>query len=162
MSLQTRLNALVTAIATDIKSLITGQGNLAALDTTAKTNLVAAINEVNAALAGAGGAPEVLDMATTGDTVHTWSADKIITELNALKSGILSGVDPAYDTLLEIAATLGSQDTAVNNLLAAVGNRIRFDAAQTLTTPQQAQACANIGVGDPEIDLAAAYATAKA
>ena len=49
MSLQTRLNELITAIGTDIKALISDQGNLAALNTTAKGSLVAAINEIGRA-----------------------------------------------------------------------------------------------------------------
>jgi hypothetical protein len=53
MSLQTRLGDLVTAIGTDIKQAriwITGSaaGDLTGLTTTAKTSLLAAINEVNA------------------------------------------------------------------------------------------------------------------
>ena len=45
---------------------------------------------------------------------------------------------------------------------------VRFDAAQTLTAPQQTQARANIGaqsaaaIGDPDRDLVADYTAAKA
>lgn len=163
MSLQTRLAALAQAIATDIKALLANQGGLAALTTTAKTSLVAAINELQGEIdALAAGAGAILDSATTGDTTHTWSANRILAELTQVKADIIAGAPTAYDTLLEISNKLSSDDTAISGLLAAVGNRVRFDAAQTLTTPQQAQACANLGVGDPENDLAAAYAAAKA
>lgn len=58
MSLQVRLSDLITAIGTDykaIKTMITGSsaGDLTGLTTTAKTNLVAAINEVKAGNSGA-------------------------------------------------------------------------------------------------------------
>lgn len=163
MSLQTRLTALAQAIATDVKALLANQGSLPALTTAAKTSLVAAINELQGEIDTlAAGAGAILDSATTGDTTHTWSANKILAELNQVKSDIIAGAPTAYDTLLEISNKLSSDDTAISGLLTAVGNRVRFDAAQTLTTPQQAQACANIGVGDPETDLAAAYAAAKA
>ena len=46
MSLETRLNSLVTAIGTDIKNLRDTRGNLASLTTTNKANLVAALNEL--------------------------------------------------------------------------------------------------------------------
>lgn len=161
MALDARLQALAQAIATDIKTLLSNQGNLTALNTTAKGSLVAAINEIHAALSSAGGAI-IDDAATTGDTDSTWSANKIIAELGNLRTGLLNGVDPAFDTLQELAAELGDQDSAINNLLAAVGNRIRYDTSQTLTTAQQLQACQNIGVGNPEIDLVAAYNAAKA
>ena len=45
MSLETRIIALAEAIGTDIKDLRTTRGTLSSLSTTAKTNLVAAINE---------------------------------------------------------------------------------------------------------------------
>lgn len=160
MSLEIKLTLLTQAVGGDIKTILANQGSLAALSTTAKSSLVAAINEVQAAIASAGG-NVILDTATTGDTTHTWSADKIIAQLAQLKSDIVSGAPAAYDTLLEIANQLSSDQTALSGLLAAVGNRIAYDQAQTLTTPQQAQACANIGVGDPETDLVAAYNAAK-
>ena len=46
MSLETRILALASAVGADVKTLTTNQGNLASLSTTAKSNLVAAINEV--------------------------------------------------------------------------------------------------------------------
>jgi hypothetical protein len=39
---------------------------------------------------------------------------------------------------------------------------VRFDASQTLTTPQMLQACTNLGIGDPDTDFLAAYNAAKA
>ncbi len=47
MSLQTRLVTLAQAVGADIKGLLGKQGDLLALTTTAKNNLVAAINEAN-------------------------------------------------------------------------------------------------------------------
>ncbi|MBW7901263.1 MAG: hypothetical protein H3C26_07290 [Rhodocyclaceae bacterium] len=165
MALDTRLVALAQAVGADIKALLAGQGNLAALTTEAKGSLVAALNELHAALsAGAG----IDDNAGAGDTDSTWSADRIITALAALKGEIVDGAPAAYDTLLEIAEALGDNDAAMGNLLAAVGNRVRYDAEQGLTSGQQAQARDNIGavsaaaIGDPETDLVALYVAAKA
>ena len=39
---------------------------------------------------------------------------------------------------------------------------VRFDAAQTLTPQEKLQACQNLGVGNPDADLVAAYNAAKA
>lgn len=55
MSLASRLSDLATALATDIKSLLASVGLLSGLTTTAKTSLVAAINEVNAKPSGGSG-----------------------------------------------------------------------------------------------------------
>lgn len=161
MSLQLRLTALAQAIGSDIKTLQTAQGNLAALDTTAKGSLVAAINELAALIIGSSGAA-ILDTAGTGDTAHTWSADKIVAQLLALKTEIVDGAPAAYDTLMEIGSKLTGDDTAIAGLLTAVGERVSFATAQALTAPQQAQACGNLGIGNPETDLAAAYTAAKA
>ncbi|WP_230369130.1 hypothetical protein [Paludibacterium denitrificans] len=77
-----------------------------------------------------------------------------------LKNDILGGASAAYDTLKEIEAKLGSDDTALANLLAAVGNRVSFADQQNLTTAQKLQACQNIGIGNPEVDLVAVFNTA--
>jgi capsid protein len=142
MSLTTQISNLAVRVATECKSIRATTGDKTALTTTDKTSLVAAINELKAALSGAAG---ILDSAGAGDTSHTWSADKIVTQLAAVKSEILDGAPAAYDTLLEIANQLATDDSAIGGLLTAVGNRVAFDQAQTLTAPQKAQALANIG-----------------
>ena len=43
-----------------------------------------------------------------------------------------------------------------------MGKRVRVDAAQTFTVVEQAQGCANLGIGDPDTDFVAVYNTAKA
>ena len=157
MSLETRLVALVNAIGADIKNLLTTRGTMSALSTTDKTSLVAALNEVRG-LIGGGGAT-INDSAQNG--TQTWSSNKIQTQVNAAITALVAGAPTAFDTLIELSNELSNQSSATSNLLTAVGNRIRFDAAQSLTAPQQSQACANIGVGNPEIDLTATYTTAK-
>lgn len=142
MSLTTQISNLAVRIATECKSIRSVTGDKASLTTTDKTSLVAAINELKSAMASAAG---ILDTAGAGDTTHTWSADKIVTQLAAVKSEILNGAPAAYDTLLEIANQLTSDGGAISGLLTAVGNRVAFDQAQTLTAPQKAQAISNIG-----------------
>jgi hypothetical protein len=146
--------------ATDVKALYANQGSLSALTTTAKSSLVAAINELQASGGGGGGAT-ILDTAGAGDTAHTWSADKSTSAIAAAVAGILGGASSAYDTLLEIQTALQSEDSSIANLLAAVSNRLRFDAAQTLTSGQITQVCSNAGLGEPETDFVAIYNAAK-
>lgn len=142
MSLQTQISNLAIRIATECKSIRAVVGDKASLTTADKSSLVAAINELKAAVSNA---TEILDTAGAGNTTKTWSADKIVTEINAAKNAILNGAPAAYDTLLEIANKLSSDDGVTSGLLTAVGNRVAFDQAQTLTAPQKAQAIANIG-----------------
>lgn len=170
MTLEQRISALVTAIGGDIKILLAAKGDLSALTTTAKTSLVDAINELDAAIDGlaASSGAVIDDAAGDAATTVTWSANKIYDELQALKNSILGGVGTAYDTLQELATELTDQDSVVSGLVASVANRVRFDAAQGLTSPQQLQARQNIGaqsaaeIGNPDADLVAAYTTAKA
>lgn len=142
MSLTTQISNLAVRVATECKSIRSVTGDKTSLTTTDKTTLVAAINEIKAAMASAAG---ILDTASAGDTSHTWSADKIVAQLAAVKSEILSGAPEAYDTLLEIANQLATDDGAIGGLLTAVGNRVAFDQVQTLTAPQKTQAISNIG-----------------
>ncbi|NHR08319.1 hypothetical protein HA052_24305 [Chromobacterium haemolyticum] len=157
MSLQTRIAELAQAIGTDIKALTAAQGSLAALNTTQKSSLVGAINELQA-LAGGGA---VIDD-TAASAGKAYSSAKVVQLLADLKGQILGGASSAYDTLLEIEQKLGSDGSAIAGLLAAVNARISYADAQTLTAQQKAMACANIGIGDPDTDFVAAYNAGKA
>jgi hypothetical protein len=161
MSLQTQLQALISAIATDIKALFANQGNLSTLSTTTKTNLVAALNELKTSINSIDLTALISDSSATS-TTKTYSIDKINAQISAAVSALVAGAPTALDTLKELADAIASDESGIAGLVTAVGNRIRFDASQSLTSPQQIQACQNIGVGDPTTDLAAAYATAKA
>ena len=89
MSLQTKISELITAIGTDIKTLrtyITGSasGDLTGLTTTAKGNLVAAVNEVNAKPAGSpADATEtvkgVAELATLAEVATGTDSTRIVT-----------------------------------------------------------------------------------
>ena len=178
MNLDARLLALVNAVGADIKALKTADGVLANLTTTQKTNLVGAINEVHAAIGSAGNA-SIDDNAGDGNTAVTWSANKIYDSIvaaqTALRDELRAGAGAALDTFAEVAAALAEDDTAAAALATAINNRVRFDAAQTLTSGEQTQARDNIAaasavalstlttaVGNTDQDLAAAYVTAKA
>ena len=170
MSLETRIVALAQAVGADVKALTAAQGSLSALNTTTKTSLVAAINELMTLIGGAGA--QINDSAGNGDTSVTWSADKIFDSIEAakiaVKNDLVNGAGAALDTLNELAAALGNDPSFAATIAAEIANRVRFDAAQTLTSPQQAQARANIGaqsaaaIGDPDRDLVADYNAAKA
>ncbi len=158
MSLTTRIESLVIRVAQEFNDVRAKTGNLANLTTTDKSNLVAAINELQAAVAASGAIDDTQITTTT-----TYSSSKIVALLDALKAEILGGADAAYDTLVEIQQLLQNGTSGLDALLAAVNNRVRFDAAQTLTAPEQAQARSNIGavsasdVGDTDTDFVAVF-----
>jgi hypothetical protein len=120
MSLATNVTDLATRVATEMKAhkvLINGNAlDLSALTTTAKTNLVAAINEVKAAQASSAG---INDATTT--TTSTWSSSKVNSEIAAKISALVAAAPGLLDTLDEIAAALGDDPnfaTTMTNALA--------------------------------------------
>lgn len=68
------------------------------------------------------------------------SQDYVLEQIN----GILGGVSSAYDTLKEIADKLQLDDNQFAAILTALGNRLRIDAPQSLTTAQQQQGRDNL------------------
>ena len=172
MTLEQRLILLAQAIGADIKALNISQGALTDLDTTTKTSLVAAVNELKGIVDGLSGGAVINDGAGDGDTTVTWSANKIFDTIAAasaaLKDELTGGAGAALDTLAELAAALGNDPSFAATIVAEIANRVRYDAAQTLTAAQQTQARANIGaqsaaaIGDPDRDLVADYTAAKA
>ena len=177
MSLETRIVALAQAMGTDVKTLTAAQGSLSALNTTTKTSLVAAINELLTLIGSAGASID--DGAGNGSTAVTWSADKIYDSIEAAKTAVkndlVNGAAAALDTLNELAAALNNDPSFATTIAGEIANRVRFDAAQTLTSPQQTQARANVGaaaasdvsgliagLGTYDRDYAADYTAAKA
>lgn len=156
MSLQTRLTDLATRIATECKALRTlingNAANLSALNTTAKSSLVAALNEVQAAAAMAA----AINDAATG-TGSVWSSSKTSQEISAAVAAVVNGAGAALDTLNELAAALGNDANFASSTATALANRIRVDTAQTLNTAQQLQACQNLGIGDPETNFVTTF-----
>ena len=243
-TLASRITDLATRIATECKSLRTllngNAADLSALTTTAKTNLVAAVNEIDAdldtlstavgakaptasptftgtpaaptavvntnttqlattafVLAQAGSAtPAVNGTAAVGvatkfareDHVHgtdstrapvasptftgvpaapTATAGTNTTQLattafamtaaaNAV-AAMINSAPAALDTLTELAAALGNDANFATTINTALGYRLRYDAAQTLTAGQITQACANLGLGEPNTDFTAVF-----
>ena len=169
MTQEQRITLALQAVGTDIKSLITKQGNLTTLTTTAKTNLVAAINEVNAALALATSGGVTIDDVATASTTKTYSITKINASILQLKNDLLGGVPAtAFDTLKEIADYIAGDQTATSGLVSAIGKRVAVDAVQTFTLVEKAQGRSNIDaygsveIGNPDTDFLTIYNTAKA
>lgn len=170
-----RLQDLATAIGTDVKTLrtfLTGSpnGDLTGLATTAKANLVAALNEVRQLAldaAGAGGAE--IDDATPA-TTSVYSSQQTEDRITAAVQALVGASTPeALNTLDELAAALADDGNFAASMTAALAARVRADAAQAFTAGEKAQARSNIGAdvttaetGNLDQDLVAVYTTAKA
>lgn len=163
MSLQLRIESLVTRIAQEFKTVQTRIGSLGSLRTNDKTNLVGAINELKSAISNAQG----IDDAQASDS-STYSSNKLLALLNTLKSDIVGGADGAYDTLLELQTLLQNDTRGLDALLASVNKRVRYDASQTLSSTEQQQALTNLGaasassVGDTATNFVTIFESALA
>lgn len=154
-----RISDLATRMATECKSLRTllnaNGADLSALTTTQKASLVAAINELKTALDALGTPITISD--STSSTTQVWSSSKVASEITAAKNALTSGASAALDTLSELAAALGNDANFASTITTALGYRLRFDAVQTLTTEQKTQACANLGIGEPDTDFVTTF-----
>lgn len=166
MSLATQLTTLATRLGTEFKSVRADYtaklGDLTSLSTTAKSSIVAAINELKASISGAGAS--INDASATTSSVY--SSSKTDSQIAAATSALVSTAPGTLDTLKELADALGDDPNFSTTISTALGNRLRVDAAQSLTAPQQAQGQTNLSVysqsqiGDPTTDFVAAFNTA--
>lgn len=170
-----RLIELTLAIALDIKTIRHSVGKLNLLNTTDKTNIVLAINELIATQGSGGGGGSgagINDQAGEGNFSSTWSADKIIHSINeaalTLKNSLIDGASGAFDTLRELQLILEDNTSFANSIVNSLTTRVRFDSAQVLNSFQKTQVLSNIGavsssaIGNTELDLLALYEASKA
>ena len=154
-----RISDLATRMATECKSLRTlvnaNGADLSALTTTQKASLVAAINELKTALDALGTPITISD--STSSTTQVWSSSKVASEITAAKNALTNGAAAALDTLSELASALGNDANFSSTITTALSYRLRFDDVQTLTTGQKTQACANLGIGEPDTDFVTTF-----
>ena len=131
MSLLTRITALINSIVTDIKDVYAKIGNLSSLQTTTKSSLVGAINEIKAS-----GGLQINDSTPSASTTFSGTAIdiKIATAKTEVKNEILGSASAAYDTLQEIQAQMEADDTAAASLTTAVGQRPTYTETGNLDT----------------------------
>jgi hypothetical protein len=149
MSLETNVTNAFTRAGQQAKTLKVlinnNQLDLSALTTTAKSNLVAAINELKASLAAVGSPATINDAAE--NTTQTWSSERIVQEIINVAGGFYGeNVTAALDTLEELGTAINNDPSFAATVATSLGLRVRVDTAtQGLTTTQQDNARANIG-----------------
>jgi hypothetical protein len=159
MSLSTNITNLATRVATEIKAVRTlvnnNAGDLSALTTTAKNNLVAAINELDAAIDSVDLTALIDDNATA--TTTTWSSTKIDSSIDAAVAALVDGAPELLDTLNELAAALGDDENFATNIAQAIA-----DAETDAVTAANAYTDAEIlilegAIGDTTADYVATF-----
>jgi len=144
MSLATNVSNLATRVATEVKGLRTlvngNVADLSALDTTVKTNLVAAINELKAALDDIDVTAQVQALIddVTVSTTKVWSSSKTSAEIDAAVASLVDGAPALLDTLNELAAALGDDANFASTVTTALGLKaadadvVKLTGAQTV------------------------------
>ena len=137
MSLVSNLLLYVNRVATEfrnIRSLITGSptGDLTGLQTTAKTDVVSAINELKVLADG---------LSASGQT-----AAQVQAAIDAAITSLLDGAPNALDTLNELAAALGDDPNFATSI-----------ATQLAAKANSADVWTKTEVGDVTTDFVAAF-----
>lgn len=131
----TRITMLLKQVRDDLAGKI---GDLSTLNTVQKSDVVSALNEVNAkASAGA-----VIDDHQTG-IASTWSSQKIDSSITAAVAAVVAGAGDDSDTLKELADHIAALAQADAGLVSAAG-------VQTFTVSQKVQGRNNIGAASAE------------
>lgn len=151
MSLATNVSDLATRAGTELKAhrtLINGNvADLSALSTTAKANLVAAINEINAAVATASG----IDDAQTS-TSTSWSSSKTRAEIDTASSAATAAaVDAAVDDGAPSTTTAWSSTKTRTEIDAATAALIDDAAPSGATVYSSSQTDSQIAAAKDEI-----------
>lgn len=148
LSLQTRISDLITVIGTDYKQLRTwisgsSSGNLTGLTTSVKTDLVSAVNEINAKPSGSPPAASttvqgIIELATLAEITAGTDAVRAVTpqgvkqETDAVRTAILgAGVPAALDTLDELAQALGDDANFASSVTTALAGKQPLDSDLT-------------------------------
>jgi hypothetical protein len=136
MSLSTNVSNLATRVATEAKALRTlingNAADLSALTTTQKGSLVAAINEIEAALSTAGVAIDD----TTASSTTVYSSTKTDNQIAAAVSALVAGAPELLDTLNELAAALNDDPNFATTITNQIATKADDNAVVKLTGNQ--------------------------
>lgn len=108
------------------------------------------------------------NVAAQRTALSVYSTSEADSAISDAVDALVGGAPGALDTLNELAAALGDDENFSTTISTALGNRLRVDATQSLSGPQQAQGQANLSVysraelGDPTTDFVAVLTAALA
>jgi hypothetical protein len=127
-----------------------GTGALAPVTVPARNFLAQVTPALMLAAIGAAGldSPAFTNTPTAPTPALGLNTDQIATmaALKAMRDDLVHAAPGTLDTLKELADAIGDDPNFAATMTAALGNRLRFDAAQSLTTGQKAQAIANLAL----------------
>lgn len=132
MTFDTNVQNLAQSVGNELKKtrvlLNNNQLDLSALTTTNKTNLVAAINEVAAAIGDAGA---VIDDNTIS-TLTVWSSNKTDAEIDARIAELVDTAPSTLNTLNELAAALGDDPNFATTVTNQIATKVSLTGNETI------------------------------
>lgn len=144
------LISFVQRVGKDMGALTNKIGDVNALTTTDKTSVVSALNELKSNVAS-------IKVGVDEAFVDAISTQKVKAEIDKL----VAGAPDALNTLKELADAVQDGSTTAQAVATKLNAKLSFDEPQVLTSQQQQQACANLGLGNTSVNLLAIYITAK-
>ena len=95
----------------------------------------------------------VIDLTIESQGINSNDSDTKVPSNAAVKdaidtaiSNLVSGAPTALDTLNELAAALGDDAAFSTTVTTALGNRLKFDSSQTLSSAEKTQVLTNLGI----------------
>ena len=116
----------------------------------------------NKLTAGSGitiGSDNVIKASVDLSTVAT--KQELTDKIREAVTNLVNGADATMDTFKEVQEALKADKTVTTALTSSVANKLDYSQAQSLSTQQKQQACANLGIGDPTVDLVSVYTTVR-
>lgn len=144
---QEKLLKLFKKIGQNHKTIDDKIGQVSTLRTTAKSDIVAALNELK----------------TTIDSIQAnpngVTESLVDQKIKALETKIMGGenIDQALDTLKEISEKIKADNTVATSILQGLSNRVRIDENQVLTEEQLKQVYKNLQLGNIDADFNKEY-----
>lgn len=144
---QEKLLKLFKKIGQNHKTIDDKIGQVTTLRTTAKSDVVSALNELK----------------TTIDSIQAnpngVTESLVDQKIKALETKIMGGenIDQALDTLKEISEKIKADNTVATSLLQGLSNRVRIDENQVLTEEQLKQVYKNLQLGNIDADFNKEY-----
>lgn len=164
MSLVTNITNLATRVATEVKALRTlingNASSLSSLTTTANTNLVAAINELDSDIAAVASDLDALIDDTSASSTSVYSSTKTEAVVSAAVAALVDSAPATLDTLNELAAALGDDASYATTVTTALAGKSDTGHSHSISDVTSLQTALDAKVASSDIgDVSTNYVT---